>query len=161
MPAAAEQGSLTVAGGLSTLRSIIAAGSPATSDPTRLTYVSKHALDEQISTACMIAVALFYLHSYSWVHENLRTSNVLMLTEETAQKQAQTDFSSASLRRPFLIEFDAARSFQGVYSIEAMEASEAKTKSSRRIYSAILIDKAIQLVTVFDIKCVMINTVWV
>jgi len=115
LPSTAEQG--TVRGGLSTLRSIIASGTPATSDPTRFTYVPTHALDERLSTACMIAVALFYLHSYSWVHENMRTSNVLMLAEKTGHRHGQTDSGRESLGRPFLIGYGAARSPQGVYSI--------------------------------------------
>lgn len=65
----------------------------------------------------MIAVALFYLHSYSWVHENMRTSNVLMLAEKTGHRQGPTDSGRESLSRPFLIGYDAARSSQGVYSI--------------------------------------------
>jgi hypothetical protein len=104
-------------GELSTLRSIIAAGSPAASDPTRIVYVARHALNERISAACMVAVALFYLHSYSWVHETLRTSNVLMLTEEVGQTQVPSGSGSISLGRPFLIGFDAARSSQGIHSI--------------------------------------------
>jgi hypothetical protein len=116
-PITAAQASPTDVGELSTLRSIIAAGSPAASDPTRIVYVARHALNERISAACMVAVALFYLHSYSWVHETLRTSNVLMLTEEVGQTQVPSGSGSISLGRPFLIGFDAARSSQGIHSI--------------------------------------------
>lgn len=43
-----------------TLRSIIAQGTPAKMDPTKITYTPRHALDARVSAASMIAVALFF-----------------------------------------------------------------------------------------------------
>lgn len=100
-----------------TLRSIIARGTPATSDPTKITYSPRIALDTRVSTASMITVALFFLHSYGWVHENLRTHNVLMLVE----KHGQGSLSAPLFGRPFLIGFDGTRSKDGIYSIGGYE----------------------------------------
>lgn len=111
-----------------TLRSIIAQGTPAASDPTKITYTPKHTLDARVSTASMVAVALFFLHSYGWVHENLRTSNVLMLTE-TQRLQCGAESSSPSyLGRPFLVGFEGARSKDGIYSIGGYETAASEVE---------------------------------
>jgi len=106
----------TSQGGFSTLRSIIARGTPLAADPTRISYAPQHALDERVSTASMIAIALFFVHSYKWVHHDLRTSNVLMLDEKNGQEPG-TAARRPSLGRPFLVGFDGARSQDGIYSI--------------------------------------------
>ncbi|KAH7007639.1 hypothetical protein EDB80DRAFT_843127 [Ilyonectria destructans] len=110
-----------------TLRSIIAQGTPAKTDPTNITYTPRHALDARVSAASMIAVALFFLHSYGWVHENLRTSNILILAEKQRPQPDPKSSTTPYLGRPFLIGFDGARSKDGIYSIGGYEtaASEA------------------------------------
>jgi len=115
-----------------TLRSIIAQGRPAASDPTKITYTPRHALDARVSAASMIAVALFFLHSYGWVHENLRTSNILMLAEKERPQPGPNSSTTLYLGRPFLIGFDGTRSKDGIYSIGGYEtaASEAEKFAS-------------------------------
>lgn len=115
-----------------TLRSIIAQGTPAASDPTKITYTPRHALDARVSAASMIAVALFFLHSYGWVHENLRTSNILMLAEKQRPQPDPNSSTTPYLGRPFLVGFDGARSKDGIYSIGGYEtaASEAEKFAS-------------------------------
>jgi hypothetical protein len=115
-----------------TLRSIIAQGMPAASDPTKITYTPRHALDARVSAASMIAVALFFLHSYGWVHENLRTSNILMLAEKQRPQHSPNSSTAPLLGRPFLIGFSGTRSKDGIYSIGGYEtaASEAEKFAS-------------------------------
>jgi hypothetical protein len=115
-----------------TLRSIIAQGTPAASDPTKITYTPRHALDARVSAASMIAVALFFLHSYGWVHESLRTGNILMLAEKQRPQSGPNSSTTPHLGRPFLIGFDGTRSKDGIYSIGGYEtaASEAEKFAS-------------------------------
>lgn len=111
-----------------TLRSIIAQGTPAASDPTKITYMLKHALDARVSAASMIAVALFFLHSSGWVHENLRTSNILMLAEKQRTQQSLNSSTTPYLGRSFLIGFDGTRSKDGIYSIGGYETSASEAE---------------------------------
>ena len=108
-------------GGLATLHSIISDGSPAISDPTRRQYAPKHALNERVSAASTIATALYYLHSYNWVHEGLRSSNVLMLANDDHGEGGYDSSNPQHLGRPFLLGFDGARSNEGSISIGGVE----------------------------------------
>ncbi|KAK0717964.1 hypothetical protein B0T26DRAFT_751951 [Lasiosphaeria miniovina] len=102
----------------STLRSVITQGTPAAADPTKISYAPRHALDVRVSAASTVATALFFLHSYGWVHENLRTSNILMLAEnQTSTTRAGSSAMTSPLGRPFLVGFDGARSSDGIYSM--------------------------------------------
>jgi hypothetical protein len=105
-------------GGPVTLRSIIAQGTPAVSDPTKISYTPRHALDARVSAASMTSVALFFLHSYGWVHENLRTSNILMLAEKQGHRLGPDCSAMPYLGRPFLVGFEGTRTKDGIYSID-------------------------------------------
>jgi hypothetical protein len=112
--------------GLVTLHSFISAGSPASSNPSKISYLPKCSLDTRVSVACMIAVSVFYLHSYSWVHENLRSSNVVMLTENEGVGVEVENISASTFGRPFLVGFNASRSSGGIYSIGGFATAETQ-----------------------------------
>jgi hypothetical protein len=105
--------------GLTTLHSVISEGSPAVSDPTKRSYTPRHALDERLTAAGTIAIALYSLHSYNWVHEGLRSSNIVMLAED--DEYAGDPPRPPRLGRPFLLGFDGARSNTGMISIGGVE----------------------------------------
>ncbi|KAI1849824.1 hypothetical protein JX266_004773 [Neoarthrinium moseri] len=108
-------------GGLATLKSIIAEGAPAASDPTKRTYSPKHTLNDRMEVASTIATALFYLHSYNWVHEGVSTSNIIMLADDDGEEVNNSPSNKEYLGRPFLVGFDGARSNDGMTSIGGIE----------------------------------------
>lgn len=100
---------------LKTLHSVISQGTPSASNPNRVSYSPRHPLNERIRIARTVATAVLYIHTCDWVHESIRSHNILMLEETTTKDD---DHPTRRLGSPFVIGFDASRSADGFSSMD-------------------------------------------
>ncbi|KAG4438267.1 hypothetical protein IFR05_006249 [Cadophora sp. M221] len=115
-----------------TLHSIISRGTPVPFNPEKKSFSPKCSLDSRFAVAHMIAKSVFCLHSYDWVHESLRSENILMLSEKM---KPISSASSSYLGRPFIIGFDASRSTDGIFSIGQETVATERERFAQEIYS--------------------------
>jgi hypothetical protein len=104
---------------LITLHAVISAGTPS-SNGDKVSCTPRHVLNECFRVTQRIAVAVFCLHSYEWVHELIRSQNILFLNKESS--------NPLSLAAPFLIGFEASCSSDGFSSPEFGSAVQEETR---------------------------------
>jgi hypothetical protein len=101
-----------------TLLSSISSSSIKSSTSVKAPKAPRVTLDDRFRIASMVSIAVFYLQTHNWLHEAIRSDNILLLQQA---ERNETPCSKSSLDYPFLIRFDSSRSTDGFSSLQSNE----------------------------------------
>ncbi|CZR64724.1 uncharacterized protein PAC_14623 [Phialocephala subalpina] len=71
-----------------------------------------HPLNQRFELARKVTAAAFFLHSIGWVHKSIQSQNIIVIEEALSPTSSRKQFPH-SLGRPYLLNFQWARSAEG------------------------------------------------